>query len=163
MPTLPSNPAKAQIGLGTLIAIGPVASATGGTPTYVTIGQVEDVKFSGASGTEISFKTLDYPAVQKIRGIVDQGTVDISFVRAPGTSDAGQVAAKAAFDDGTGQPYKFQVTLFVGEGQTTSGDVQTFNAIITKFNAIDDISPEKVIEGAMTLSITSVPVITAGT
>lgn len=160
--TMPSNPAKAQIGLGTLIGIGPAASSSVTPVTYVTVGQVTDIKFSGASGTEIKFTTLDYAAVQKLRGIVDQGTVDISFVRAPGGSDAGQAAAAAAFADGTGQAYKWQASLFMGEGQSTVGDVETFNAILTKYNPIEDISPEKVIEGTLSLSITSIPVITPG-
>lgn len=164
-PSLPNNPANAQVGLGALIAIGPAVGTP--TPTFVTIGQVSDIKQSGMSANEIKFQTLDYPSVQKLPGIPDQGTVDISFVRAPGlgttgtTGDAGQRAAFAAAN-GPRVGYQFQLTLFVGEGQTTSGDVKTFNAIITKFNDVEDVSPDKVIEGSMTLSITSIPVVTPG-
>jgi hypothetical protein len=161
-PTLPNNPAKGQIGIGALVGIGPAASASG-SATYVTIGQISDAKFSGASATEIKFTTLDGGlAVQKLRGSIDYGTCDITFVRAPGAGDAGQTAAAAAFSDPTGQAYKFQVQEYVAPGQTTAGDVGIFTGIVTKFSEIDDLSPDKVQEGMLTISLTSALTITAG-
>jgi hypothetical protein len=162
MPTLPNTPAVSQLGLGALVGIGPAASVSG-TATYVTIAQISDSKLSGATATVIKYTTLDGGlAVQKKRGTIDYGTAEITFIRAPGAGDAGQTAAAAAFADPTGQAYKFQIQEYVAAGQTTSGDVATFTAIVSKFSPISDLSPDKVNEGSLTLEFTSAIVITPG-
>jgi hypothetical protein len=162
IPALTSNVSKSQIGLGTLISIGPAASILT-TPTWVLIGAVIDAKFSGASSTVIKFSPLDGGlGVQKRSGTRDYGTVDLTYERAPGTGDAGQVAAAAAFSDATGQPYQFECALYVGPGQTTAGDIAIFSAIISKYNPISEISADKNIEGMLTLDLTTPITITAG-
>jgi hypothetical protein len=161
MPTLPSTPSVTSLGLGTLIGIGPAVGTT--TPTYVTIGQITDAKFSGASATVIKFSTLDGGlGVQKRRGSIDYGTIDLTYERKPGAGDAGQIAAKAAFADPTGQAYMFNAALFAAAGETTSGDIATFTGIISKLNELTDLSPDKNIEGAITIELSSPMVITPG-
>jgi hypothetical protein len=161
-PTLTSNVSKSQIGLGTIISIGPAASVTG-SPVWVPIGAIIDAKFSGASATVIKFSPLDGGlGVQKRSGTRDYGTVDLTYERAPGTGDAGQTAAKTAFEDPTGQPYQFQAALFVGPGQTTAGDIATFTGIISKYNPISEISADKNVEGMLTIELSSPISIAAG-
>jgi len=161
-PTLPSTPSVTSLGIGALIGIGPAVGTTG-TPTFVTIGQITDAKFSGASATVIKFTTLDGGVgVQKRRGSIDYGTVDITYERKPGSGDAGQTAAKAAFNDPTGQPYQFNAALYVAAGQTTAGDVATFQGVISKFNELSELSPDKNIEGMITIELSAPVVVTAG-
>lgn len=160
VPTLPSTPSVTQLGLGTLVGIGPVVGTP--TPAYTTIGQITDAKFSGASATVIKFSTLEGGlAVQKRKGSVDYGTVDITYVRKPGVADVGQAAAKAAFADTNGV-YMFQTSLFVGPGETTVGDIATFTGVISKFAEITDVSPDKLIEGMITIELSSAVVVVAG-
>jgi hypothetical protein len=162
MPTLPNTPSVTQLGIGTLIGIGPAVGTTG-SPTFVTIGQITDAKFSGASATVIKFSTLDGGlGVQKRRGSIDYGTVDITYERKPGAGDVGQLAAKAAFVDPTGQAYQFNAALYVAAGETTAGDIATFSGIISKLNELTDISPDKNIEGMITIELSSPLVVTAG-
>lgn len=159
-PTLPSTPSVTQIGLGTLIGIGPVVGTS--SPTYTTIGQITDAKLSGAKATVIKFSTLDGGlAVQKRKGTVDYGTVQISYERKPADADTGQAAAKAAFADTVGV-YMFQAALFTGPGQTTAGDIAAFTGIVSEFTEITDLSPNKNIEGSITIELSSAIVITAG-
>lgn len=160
-PTLPNTPSVTSLGIGTLIGIGPAVGTP--TPTYTTIGQITDAKFSGASATVIKFTTLDGGVgVQKRRGSIDYGTVDITYERKPGTGDAGQTAAKAAFNDPTGQPYLFQAALYVAAGQTTTGDMATFQGVISKFTEVSEISPDKNIEGMLTIELSAPVAIVAG-
>lgn len=160
-PVLPNTPSVVSLGIGTLINIGPVVGTP--TPVYVPIGQITDVKFSGASATVIKFSTLDGGvAVQKRRGSVDYGTIDITYERKPGTGDPGQVAAKAAFADPLGNPYLFNVTAYVAAGQTTSGDVASFSGIISKYNELTEISTDKTVMGSFTIELSSPITIVAG-
>lgn len=160
-PTVPNTPSKGQIGVGSVIAIGPIAS-TVGTPVYVTIGEVMDAKYSGESKAVVKYNILENQYTQKLSGAIDAGTLDLSIVRV--VTDAGQVALGAAAADATGVPYKFQVTLFINanDGQATTGDVVTFNAIVSKFNPIEDISPTKEITMSVTLELTTPLTIVAG-
>jgi hypothetical protein len=162
MPTLPNTPSVTSLGIGALIGIGPAVGTTG-SPTFVTIGQITDAKFSGASATVIKFSTLDGGiGVQKRRGSIDYGTVDITYERKPGAGDAGQTAAKAAFNDPTGQPYQFNAAMYVAAGQTTAGDIAAFQGIISKFAELSELSPDKNIEGMITIELSAPVVITAG-
>jgi hypothetical protein len=161
MPTLPNTPSVTSLGIGTLIGIGPVVGTT--TPTYVTIGQITDAKFSGASATVIKFTTLDGGiGVQKRLGSRDYGTVDITYERKPGTGDPGQAAVKAAFNDPTGNPYLFQAATFIAAGETTAGDSAALQGVISKFTELSELSPDKLIEGSFTIELTAPVVITAG-
>jgi len=160
-PTLPNTPSVTSLGIGTLIGIGPVVGTP--TPTYTTIGQITDVKLSGASATVIKFSTLDGGlGVQKRRGSIDYGTVDITYERKPGAGDPGQAAAKAAFADSLGNPYMFQAALFTAAGQTTAGDMATFTGVISKFNELSEFSPDKNIEGMLTIELSGPVAIVAG-
>jgi hypothetical protein len=160
-PVLPNTPSVTSLGIGTLIGIGPVVGTT--TPTYVTIGQITDAKFSGASATVIKFSTLDGGVgVQKRRGSIDYGTVDLTYERKPGVGDAGQAAAKAAFNDPTGNPYMFNAVLYIAAGQTTAGDSATFQGVISKFTELSEISTDKLIEGMITIELSAPVVVTAG-
>jgi hypothetical protein len=144
LPALNTTNSKGQIGLGSIVSIGPAASATG-SPVFQQIGEVTSVKPGGSKRNTVKYNTTDRLNTQKRAGVKDAGTTTLQIARV--ASDTGQTALKTAFDDPTGQPYLFQVTLYpnAADGQTTSGDVIQCAAAVTEYNPFTEISAEGVI------------------
>lgn len=94
-----------------------------------------------------------------IKGMVDSGTVPIE-----GNSvwnDPGQLALEAAFNDAY-NAYQCQVQLPKQQGQTTSGDSFTFNALVMSYTTLGDFDPKKVVSIKGELQITGPITHTAG-
>lgn len=98
-------------------------------------------------------------AKEYIKGMIDSGTVPIegNFV----WNDPGQVALEAAFNDQS-NAYKFQVTLPKQQGQTTTGDSFTFNALVMSYTPLGDFDPKKVVAIKGELQINGLITHTAG-
>jgi hypothetical protein len=117
---------KAQSGRGTQISIGTVA---GGVTTWTPIGECKSAPLEGAK-----FKTVDVTNFDS--GLDDEF---ITTTRDPGestfegnrnSSDAGQVLVTAAYQSGLIVPFKVVLPINTAAGQTTQGDVFTFNALV---------------------------------
>jgi hypothetical protein len=124
---------------------------SGGTATPVTWTQIKEVKSikpSGASSTKIDVTDLDSTAKEYQVGLVDHGTfsADINILE----SDAGQIAALAAFGGSLKKDYKI----------VSPAKTRTFTAVCLKWptapdSSIDGVqtgSAEFQISGAITVS-----------
>ncbi len=144
MPTQTANPA--QTGAGAVISIGGV---TGGTSTFVPIGEIISAKQQGMKRAVTPTTNLTSGQVaRKLGTVLDNGTITITVTRV--SSDAGQAAVQAALL--AGSAYDFKIVLPIAPGQTTTGDTITFSAIVTEAGNFDiDIS--KAVESTITLDI----------
>lgn len=151
LPALTATNSKAQIGLGSIISIGPAASASGGSPVYVKIGEVTSIKPGGQKRNVVKYNTTDRLNTQKRAGVQDAGSTALEIARV--VDDAGQIALAAAANDPTGQPYLFQVTLYpnTSDGQVATGDVIGCAAIVSEYNPFTGITAEGLISMAVTL------------
>lgn len=119
---------RAQAGRGSALSIGGITGA-GGTPPFVTIGEIKTSGISGAQwGTEDVTNFLSGNDQEFITTIRDNGTIDLAGNRV--ASDAGQVAVEAAFASGLKYDWKLQLPFNAQAGQTTVGDAYTFSALV---------------------------------
>jgi hypothetical protein len=114
---------KAQSGLGSLVKIG-----------AVTIGEIQSIKQSGCKWDTEEATNLASTAKEFVPTIIDWGEFQVSAKRV--STDAGQLAVVAAF--GTGASSAFSVTLLKEAGQVTTGDIYTFNGIVTELSIAVD-------------------------
>lgn len=157
MPTYTGS--KAAIALGTIVSIGPLASATG-SPTYVPIAEIIDVEFSGAKTQVLDVTNMSSSGKEKLGTIPDWGQVKITMNRV--TNDAGQTALKAAFASAGKYLFTIQEPVDDALGQTTTGNLYTVQAIVSDGPSFT-LSPEKNPVLSYTLDLSNAPQFTAGT
>jgi hypothetical protein len=153
MPT----PSKAQIlGSGCVLSIGNI---TGGTDTYVPIGEVQEFKFNAIKRSTTTNTNFDSGnTVQKLGTLLDFGTFTATYNRV--SNNAGQLAAIAANANGAAYDFKLQLIPNTLAGQVTTGDSYVMSGIVTEAGAFDG-SQSKVSTGTLTIDLNSV-VFTAG-
>ena len=126
---------KAQAtAVGTVIEIGGVTGSTG-TETFTPIGAITTAKVSGLKVGVTDASTFLANVKRKLGTLVDYGTVTLTTLRV--SNDAGQAAVVAAA--ATAQLYDFKIQLPVNgaAGQTTTGDLIAFSAIVTEAGGFD--------------------------
>lgn len=147
----------AQAGRGSALSIGPLTGTL--TPTYTMVGEIKTSGISGAQwGTE-DVSNFESGADQEfLTTMRDNGTVDLAGNRV--TSDAGQAAVEVAF--GTGLKYLWKITLPINTqaGQTTTGDVYAFSALVQSRDISVDTT--KAIGWTVKLKISGAVVLTPG-
>ena len=149
MPTYTTS--KAGIGLKTVLSIG-----DGGTPTenFVAVGEIKTITQSGRQVATEDTTNMQSSAREFIPTLLDSGTWDISGNRI-GT-DAGQIAMEASFSGL--KLHNFKIQLPVESGQTTTGDLFTFLALVQEVNysvAVDKaqtFTAKLKVSGAITLT-----------
>ena len=146
---------KAQTGRGAILAIGGVASVTG-TPTWVPIFEVKKTSLKN-QWDKVERTNFNSTYIKEYGKTMLDGSISLSGGRV--SSDAGQAALTAAFLDGN-NAYKFQLTYPLAPGQTTTGDIETFNALV--MSASRDIDTEADIEFSIDLQITYLDTLTVG-
>lgn len=128
---------KAGNALKTVVSIGPVVGTA--TPTYVAIGEVRKSSMNGAEYKTADTSNFQSTAEEFIGTIPGTGMVDLegNYI----SNDPGQIALDAA--SRTGEIYLFQVQFApnAADGQTTTGDLVAFNALVYPLNM--DIDVEK--------------------
>jgi hypothetical protein len=73
-------------------------------------------------------------------------------------NDAGQLATEAAFSDGLIRPFKLQLPINTLTGQTSTGDLYTFSALVVsrdfsvEFNKVITFSTKLKVSGPVTLT-----------
>jgi hypothetical protein len=146
---------KAQAGRGSQLFVGGVSGA--GAPVTTLVGEVKSAGVSGAqwatedvsnfeSGADIEFGTT----------MRDNGTMDLMGNRV--SSDAGQIAIEAAF--GTGSKYDWKLQLPLAPGQSTTGDIYTFSALVVSREF--PIETTKIIPFTVKLKISGPVTLTVG-
>lgn len=149
---------KAQAaGTGAVISIGGV---TGGTDTFVPIGEVLTAKLAGAKRGIVTTTSFDSGGVaSKLGTILDSGNATLTTTRV--SSDLGQLAVIAAFNAQPAAAYDFKIVLPLAPGQLTTGDTIAFSAIVSAAGDFDiDISKQS--EYTFTLDISGAKTFTAG-
>ncbi len=138
----------AKVGRGTIVSIGPLASATG-TPVYIPIGEVDNGSFGGGKWETADVTNFNSGVNQEfVSTIRDNGTIPLGGNLLD--ADPGQLALQAAYN--TGSKYLFQVQLAVGPGETTTGTLYSFAALVESFFDIT-ISLKEAIKFKATLKI----------
>jgi hypothetical protein len=153
---------KGYSGAGTVLSIGGVTDGST-TETFTEILQVKTPNFSGAEATYDKITNLSSPKSGK--AVVDElmpttissGTLELEGIYLP--TDAGQAALNTAF--ATQDAYDFKVTLPVGPGQSTTGNVYSFSAYV-KSPLLPIISVDKATTFKTTLQITGIITLTLG-
>jgi hypothetical protein len=149
---------KAQAtGIGAVVSIGGI---TGGTDTFVVIGEVTTAKLAGAKRGIVTTTSFDSGGVaSKLGTVLDSGQVTLTTTRV--SSDAGQLAVIAAFNTQPAAAYDFKIVLPLAPGQLTTGDTITFSAVVSAAGDFDiDISKQS--EYTFTLDISGQKGFTAG-
>src|SRR5579875_2472827 len=126
---------KASEAMGTIVSIGPLATATG-SPTYTPIAEITSVAFSGAKRTVLQTTNMQSGGIaEKLDSIADFGNIKLTMNRV--TNDAGQIALGAAFAAGGKYLFEIQEPVNPEIGQTTTGNLYTITAIISEGPAFD--------------------------
>ncbi|HEY1213677.1 MAG TPA: phage tail tube protein [Bryobacteraceae bacterium] len=119
------NGSLAQAGRVTKLSIGGIIGASNET-TYTPVGECKDASRSGGSwGTEDVSNFDSDKNEEFISTMRNNGEVSLAFNKVP--SDAGQLALRAAYDDGLKR--RFTIQYPAGQGQTT-GEIDTFAALV---------------------------------
>jgi hypothetical protein len=151
---------KGQVaGIGAVISIGGLTGSAG-TETFVPVGEVSDGKFSGFKRNTTPTTNFDTGGiVTNLSTTLDYGTFTGTVIRV--SNDAGQIALMAALVQGGAYDFKIQLEPNAADGQTTTGDLSTFSAIVTEAGAFD-LSLTKASEFPITLTINGAVDFTAG-
>jgi hypothetical protein len=155
---VPSAISKAQAtGTGCVISIG---GPTGGTDTFVAIGEILTAKLAGAKRGVVTTTSFDSNGVaSKLGTVLDSGNATLTTTRV--SSDLGQLAVIAAFNAQPSVPYDFKIVLPLAPGQLATGDTVTFSAVVSAAGDFDmDISKQS--ENSFTLDISGPKGFTAG-
>jgi hypothetical protein len=143
--------------VGTVVSIGGVTGA-GGT-TFTPVGGIHDAKFSGIKVPTTDVSTFALLAKRKMGTLPDFGTFTFTTLRE--TNDAGQIAMTAAAASAASYDFKVQLPIDTAIGQTTTGDLIVFSAIVTEAGGFD-ISLTKQADVSYTIEIDGAWTITAG-
>jgi len=124
------NGSKASEGMGSSVLIGPLVTAIG-TPSYVAIGELVDVDFSGSKRTVLDPTNMQSGGiVEKLDTLLDNGNVKLTMNRI--TNDPGQIALAAAYTAGGKYLWQVQEPIEATLGQTSVGNLYSFAAIINE-------------------------------
>lgn len=118
---------------------------SGGTATPVTwskMAEIKDINPSGATVNEADVTDLDSTGKEFFPGLQDSGDVSLEVNYLP--TDAGQAAARTAFEGSEIKPYKIT---------SPQGTTYTFNALLKSFPTIPKASVDGVQSGTISLKI----------
>jgi hypothetical protein len=99
---------------------------------YTLIGEVETVGEHGPQAEVIRFTSVNDGIVQKLKGSVDHGSMELTIGHVPG--DAGQILALAGMNAQT--RYSMKIAYPAGDGEST-GEKHFLDVIVSQFRWID--------------------------
>ena len=146
---------KAQSGSQTKFEIGSALVS----PTYTQIYEVNDFSQSGKQNKTADVTNLQSLAEEFIATLQTPGKYDLTMNRVSG--DPGQVAIKVSFEAKSLLPYR--ITLPLAPGQTTTGDVYAFTAIVEGLDDMSSTAPAKQVITKASLKVSSSITLTVGT
>jgi hypothetical protein len=139
---------KAQSAIGLIFSIGPVAGT--GSPTFTPVFELSAAPVSGQKWDIEDISNFNSGISKEyLKTMLDSGKMALTGNRV--STDAGQVALKAAFLD-PASAYLFKVTYPLEAGQTTSGDSEVFAALVESFDDTKQVG--KVIKISVSLQRT---------
>jgi hypothetical protein len=128
-------------------------------PAYTSIGEIKKAGVLKASFDKEDVSNFDSGLDKEFAKLMrDNGMPTFSGNRV--SSDAGQLAAVAAFNDGD-NAYLFRVTIRKRPDQSSTGDVYTFNALVMGLT-IGDVETDKTIPWDLQLQISGPVTFVAG-
>jgi hypothetical protein len=143
---------SAIIGAGSVLSVGAITGATG-TETFVPVGEISDAKFDGFKRSTTTNTNFDDGQITQYLGtLLDYGTFSGTYNRV--SNNAGQLAMVAALQNGGAYDFKLQLPVEPLLGQTTTGDLVAFSAIVTEAGSFD-LSQTKVSTCSFTLQLNS--------
>jgi hypothetical protein len=145
---------KAGIGLGTVLSIG----TSGASPTFTPVGEIKNLQQSGRQVATEDVTNMQSSAREFVPTLLDSGTWDITGSRIGG--DAGQQAMESAFAGLVILPFKVQLPVNANAGQTTTGDLFAFNALVQECNY--DLAVDKANTFSAKLKVSGVITVTPG-
>jgi hypothetical protein len=144
---------KASIALGSTLSIGDGAQTQENFTAVAELSQLETTGRQMATDDVTNFESTQR---EKIATIFDPGKWTFSGKRVG--SDAGLVAMETALQ--TGATHNFKVQLPKAKGQTTTGDLYAFAAIVTEINYTFPADKASTVTG--TIDVTGPVTMTAG-
>lgn len=151
MPTYTKS--KAGIGLGTVLSID---TATDETPVWTAVAELKSINQFGRQVATEDVTNFQSSAREFIPTLLDAGSWDIAGSRI--ATDAGQLAMETAFQGLTLK--QFEIQLPKAGGQTTTGDLFAFSALIQELNYT--IGDDKAITFSAKLKVSGNIVLTPG-
>lgn len=145
----------AKSGAGAILSIGPVVGTS--SPTFTPIYNASAAPFSGQDQAVEKRQNFQSTFVEKLKvGVPDSGQLEITIDVVD--SDPGQIALLAASQ--SQQPYMFEVQLLPGGGQTATGTLYAFGALVMPYQP--EIDETKTVTAKVKLEITTLIVETVG-
>jgi hypothetical protein len=148
---------KASVPMETVLSVGPLVGTS--NPTYVPVAELTAAQFSGAKVAVLNPTNFQSSMVEKLNTLADAGQVKITMNRI--TNDAGQLALTAAWVAGGRYLFQVQEAPDASIGQTTTGNLTQFAAIISDGPSYD-LEPMKLPVLSFTLDISNAIAFTAG-
>lgn len=147
---------KAQAAILIVLSIGPVTGTS--SPTFVPIFELSAAPIDGQTWEKEETSNFNSGITKEyLKTMLDSGTMELQGNRV--SSDAGQTALRAAFLD-PALSYMFTLSYPKAAGQTTSGDMEAFSALVMSMNT--EITTGKVIKIKTTLQRTGPVTLTEG-
>ncbi len=119
-----------------------IGTATATPAAWTQVKEIFGIKPGGAQSSTIDVTDLDSTSSEFAVGLDNQGTISFDFFDK--IADPGQIAVLAAFAGQLLKSYKIVLT---------GGSTRTFEAVVTKFATVPDVSKNGVQTGTMELQI----------
>jgi hypothetical protein len=157
MPTYTGS--KAQSGRGSIVNIGGITGAAGGTEVFTLLGEVRSAPLTGSQWQQENVTNFESGSDEEfINTIRSPGETTIMLNRV--TNDAGQLLVTAAYNDGLARDFQVILPVNTKVGQTTVGDMYSFSALVLSDDV--QIEPTKAITLTIKLKISGPRTFTAG-
>ena len=141
---------QSQAGKGSVLSIG---------TSPVAIGEVKNAPMNRGKWKFVDVTNFESGADSETLPVIrDNGTISLEGNRV--SSDAGQVAVEAAYQNGTLATYTLQLPVNTAAGQTTTGDKYVFKAYVESSDFTVDVQKE--IDFKVSLRISGATTLTAG-
>jgi hypothetical protein len=153
---------KAQPGNGAVVSIGSGTTISGAT--WTPVGEVAEFNQSGSQMKTDDATSLSSVAEEFIPTILSPGKFSGSMNYIAGTTDAGQVAVRAAWNatPPVNVPWQVQLAKNVAVGQSTAGDKIQFLGLVEEFSYFGTVKPDKKVSNPFAVKISGGILWTAG-
>ena len=148
---------KATSGSQSVLAIN---TGTVSTPAWTTIGEVVSIALSGRQNNTDDTTNFESTAEEFIPTLLKPGSYKLEMNRV--STDAGQAALAASFYAVPPTLLLYKLTLPKESGQTSTGDVFQFTALVEELDDTGTLKPDKKIGMACTLKVSGAVTFTEG-
>lgn len=143
---------KAPPGLGVQFQVNSTGS------TYIPVYECTEFSQSGKTTKTVSVTNLNSTVEEFIGTISSGGTYQLTMNRI--STDPGQQALAAAFNTKALTNFKIQMPLAIG--QTTTGDLFSFAALVETFEDLSSVKPDGAVMTKCSLKVSAAITLTEG-